>query len=310
MNITKCKLCKREFNRLSRHVRQTHGIEYRDYLVEHEYGGLVPKCACGGCDEDAPYTRSQGESFKKYVHGHHARVRVRSEEERQKIGEKNSVNMTRFFEENPEIGLERNRQLRSGITEEIEERRIEKSNVWKRSDDGRKIASLRLKKTWSENREMMEEAAKQGGQTARDGFASGRLVRTEEQKDAISSSITQKYLDGGFQWSRGKHISSKLLGRDFAYYRSSWELRHMMEMDTDQTVVSYQYEPHSIYYEFDGRTRRYVPDFLVKFSDGHLELQEVGVKSVKALVRNVQKQEAGRKWASSQENCQFKLVVF
>lgn len=265
------------------------------------------KCACG-CGKDVA-VNAASRKFNKYVHGHHMRGRIPSEETRRKIGEKNSVNTKEFLAVHPEEVARRSAAMQSGRNEETEARRIEASNEWKRSDAGRATASRRVKKLWTDDRQKMMDAVKKAGQTSHEGFTSGRLIRTEEQKDKISAAITQKYLDGGFQWSRGKHISPKLLGRPFAYYRSSWELRHMREMDADPAVISYQYEPHVIYYEWQGRRRRYVPDFLVSFSDGRVELQEVGVKAVKDLARSVEKLEAGKQWAE-EENCSFRLISF
>lgn len=121
----RCKICEGDYQRLASHVSRTHGVAYRDYLVKYEYGGVIPKCQCG-CGEDAPYTRSHGHSFKKFIHGHHASVRAPlSEEARAAIGQKNSVNMKRYWKENPEKMKAHIDMMQSKRTPESEARRLE-----------------------------------------------------------------------------------------------------------------------------------------------------------------------------------------
>lgn len=198
--------------------------------------------------------------------------------------------------------------METGRTEESEKIRIEKLIQYNRSEIGRRKKSEQSKRLWSSQRPMMLEASQRGGQTARIGFASGRLHRTEEQRDRISRSIVRRYQEGGFRWSRGKYRSTKM-GCE-SHYRSSWELRHMHDLDSDANVASWQYEPHVIYYEWEGSTHRYLPDFIVTFSDGRRELQEVGVGALKGgTPRNIAKAQAAREWCQT-NGMSFRVVSF
>jgi len=47
------------------------------------------------------------------------------------------------------------------------------------------------------------------------------------------------------------------------------------QLEFDDTVVAYKTQPFSFTYELDGKTRRYTPDVLVKYIDGHFESWEV-----------------------------------
>ena len=100
----------------------------------------------------------------------------------------------------------------------------------------------------------------------------------ENWRDKISESISQKYIDGGFAWSKGRYFSTKMK-KEF-YYRSSWELRYMKELDQDVLVVGWNYEPFWIKYIKEESQHRYVPDFLIEYAD-RSEIHEVGVRALK-----------------------------
>lgn len=136
--------------------------------------------------------------------------------------------------------------------------------------------------------------------------------RTEETKRKIGAAnsviISQLYLDGGMSWSKGHYLSSKTK-RD-CYYRSSWELRYMKQLDEDQNVAWWEYEPLRIPYEFEGNPHHYVPDFVVTYIDGRRELQEMGREYTKStLPIGAAKSQAGREWAQK-NGLSFRLVSF
>lgn len=182
MNVNKCCICGNEFERVARHVLESHSLEMETYLLLHAYDGERPTCACG-CGDLVEMHASPGNGFCTFVHGHHAKGRKKTDEEKAKIGVKNSLNMT------------------------------------------------------------------------------------------------LKYLEGGPIWSKGKYSSSKT-GKT-CHYRSSWELKYMKKLDSDELVRFWEYEPLYIDYQLDGRAHRYLPDFIVTFTDGRREMHEVGVKSFK-----------------------------
>jgi len=65
-------------------------------------------------------------------------------------------------------------------------------------------------------------------------------------------------------------------------YRSSWELRFMMKLDADPTVIEWGSEEMIIPYKspIDGRMHRYFPDFIVrrKTKEGITETVVVEIK--------------------------------
>ena len=302
-----CKICEKEVKRLASHVVRTHKIDYRDYLVEYEHNGRVPKCECG-CGQDAPFTRSQGMSFKRFIHGHHANVRVLSEESRQKIGDKNREHMKRFMAENPDIAKQRAIDMENGRTPDVEERRIAATReaYENMSDEERTKFSEHSRELWVNNREKMLEASALGGQTFSKRYEAGEYD-FEERNAKISDSISQKYVDGGFEWGKGKYTSTKS-GKRY-HHRSSWERSWMIKLDRDTNVVSWDYEPIRIPYDRDGQRRFYVPDFVVRFANGQTEIQEVKPKMLTETPANICKAEAGTRHAQK-NGWEYRYVHF
>ena len=61
-------------------------------------------------------------------------------------------------------------------------------------------------------------------------------------------------------------------------YRSGWELAYMQWLDVSASVMTWSYESVIIPYVSNVRShkvRRYFPDFLVAYADGHVELVEI-----------------------------------
>lgn len=226
------------------HVTRTHKLDYESYLVTYDYDGIVPKCGCG-CGENAPFTRSQGWEFRKFIHGHHANIRIKSQEEKDKIGAANSVLMKEFLSKNPE----RSRQM--------------------------------IERAWT-----------------------GITAETQQKK---SIKMIELYTNGGFDWKKGYYESPKTGKRH--HYRSSWELLHMQSMDSDPLVETYESEPFCIPYEWNESTHRYLPDFVVKYRDGHRELHEIGVKKIKLTnERDLAKADAARKYCL-QNGWAYRLIT-
>lgn len=69
--IKKCEICGKTFNYTSGHFTQhllkEHKITLKEYVIETEYGGISPKCACGYCNEEPHFFRGK---FNKWVNEH------------------------------------------------------------------------------------------------------------------------------------------------------------------------------------------------------------------------------------------------
>lgn len=73
----------------------------------------------------------------------------------------------------------------------------------------------------------------------------------------------------------------------------------MQHLDSDPTVVTYQYEKFSIPYVSNvksGKLRKYFPDFLVEHTDGSRSLVEIKPKKRVEQARVQKKLRAARVW--------------
>jgi len=90
------------------------------------------------------------------------------------------------------------------------------------------------------------------------------------------------------------------------YYRSSYELQRMKELDSSLDVAKWTTKHRiRIPYEHKGIKRNYIPDFLIEYRDGTVILEEV-----KGYINDVEvhnkKIMAAEKWAE-ENNCKYKL---
>lgn len=94
------------------------------------------------------------------------------------------------------------------------------------------------------------------------------------------------YFNKGKKYRSGKFFSIKA-GREIEY-RSLYEYAFYKGMDSDTSVVRYVVEPMKIpYTDSTGLRRNYIPDVLVLYSTGAVELCEIKPSSAKKAV-NVQ----------------------
>jgi hypothetical protein len=260
MVLMKCYECGQEAQNakgLSYHVRMKHGKAYPDYLVEHEMGGTWPLCGCG-CEQRVKFLCGK---FCAHVRGHQSIGLKRSDDTRRRISE-----VQQGVPKSTEANAKRSASMLDYHSKHNNVRDAVKKHL---------IGSKRS-----------EESKRKQGVTRKAMFASGDLVINREK---ISNSITKLYLEGGFQWATGQYTSDKM---GFTInYRSSWELKYAQMLDADDAVEAWQYEPFAIPYvlEKDGPQKQYVPDFLIRYSDGHTELVEVKPKELVDTKTNVAK---------------------
>ena len=59
-------------------------------------------------------------------------------------------------------------------------------------------------------------------------------------------------------------------------YKSSYELAYLHQLESNPNVHQYIYEPFSLYYvDVNDKRRTYIPDFMVLFMDGKIEITEI-----------------------------------
>lgn len=301
----KCLICndQKEYGRLHKHLLSLHDVSSKQYTIKYLYDGIEPVCKCG-CGYKTRYVQF---SFKEFHKGHNAnRLGITLSEETK---EKMSVDGKRRVAENPQSFIDRMLNARKfAFTDEALEKRSQSMlEVYQNNPQIVEKRSQTMKQMYVDRPELKQEI----GERSKQWHAS--LTQEEKQerynsdwKDKISESITNKYLDGGFEWSRGTYLSTKM--KETFYYRSSWELKYMIQLDQDNSVISWIYEPFWVPYSKDGDKHRHIPDFVIEYLDGHKEIHEVGVKKLKEEV-------FAEKVSAIKEFCQknnylFKIVEF
>ncbi len=138
---------------------------------------------------------------------------------------------------------------------------------------------------------------------SRDGIVSWNTGLTAETdprlahcRDVSRQTQRDRFLNGKtYQPGKGSwHESSKMVGSR-QWLRSTYETRFANVLDSDVSVISYEYEPIEVpYLAEDGRERSYYPDFKVERLGKPIEIVEV--KPLKLIDKrgNTQKIAAGR----------------
>jgi hypothetical protein len=87
--------------------------------------------------------------------------------------------------------------------------------------------------------------------------------------------ISENKFNNKHHFKRGWYTSSKT--KEENHYDSSYELRRMIELDEDESVLKWT-KNHKIVIEYiclDGKRRNYLPDFLILYMNGNQILEEV-----------------------------------
>jgi hypothetical protein len=125
---------------------------------------------------------------------------------------------------------------------------------------------------WSEEQKAHMSRVLMGRQvTWVDKIRESHWSKNDQAQDVIDK-MTEK--NTTWRAKRGWYLSTKTNVKEF--YHSSYELRRMQELDADDNVVLWtKRHTISITYQYAGRERRYVPDFLIETIDGILFVEEV-----------------------------------
>lgn len=133
--------------------------------------------------------------------------------------------------------------------------------------------------------------------------------RTPEQLDRYSKAAVARLVGGSLnhgksQWKTGWFKTKKHPKACSFYYRSSYELAAMEKLEQDPTVLSWESETITLEYQFQGATRRYLPDLLISYSCGKRVLVEIKPEKMVDLPINAAKAKAAIQY------CQEKDLVY
>lgn len=224
MDDNTCKECEEVFNsveQVRRHLRK-HSMTAQEYSLKWDHGNIVPKCACG-CGQETSWNVAL-KAYTRFVHGHHAWGRKKSEDEKRRIGEKNAANMKRFMSEHPDIAELRGRQLRAGVT-----------------PASRQAAIEGMKRFWSSNSILTKQRRKEASDRA--------IVLLEQGKIGPHAPFKACWFDNPFTGKMER-------------MHSSWETSFLDRCIKEGYPVSKTHDLRIPYVAHDGSEHVYVPDFV------------------------------------------------
>jgi len=102
----------------------------------------------------------------------------------------------------------------------------------------------------------------------------GKYERTPEIRARIAEGVLRSFEGTNTGTGHGSWIYAEKLDRE-VWTRSTWEARAVRVLDLHPCVLDYEVEPFTLPYSFDGRVRRYLPDFKVVLEGSITELWEV-----------------------------------
>jgi hypothetical protein len=271
---------------LRRHIR-SHGYSLQEYTLKWKWEETRPHCVCG-CGSFTNWNVAS-KDYARYADGHGGKStlgRKRTEAEKLAIGSKNHINSKQWCDENPDKMMEKIALMLKANEkpENIEKRLTAVREAYRNmTSEKRNWWSEHYKKLWREQRLLMDAAHTKAASTFKQRAAAGEYD-FQTRNANLSKSITRLYLDGGFQWCVGDYTSSKT--GETIFYRSSWELEYAKLLDADDTVIMWEYEPFAIKYVHGKKTKNYLPDFLVTYSNGAKELVEVKPRELESNAVN------------------------
>jgi len=129
------------------------------------------------------------------------------------------------------------------------------------------------------------------------------IVRPEEWNQKQRETVT-KLMSAG-EWMAGYPTSKKGFcypsksKKDKVYFRSSYEAIYCYHLDNDDSVDWFSFEPFRIPYNFEGKVRFYVPDFLIKWKQSEiLSIREIKAEFLREDDKNIAKKVAASIFAS------------
>jgi hypothetical protein len=218
-----CKECEQEFESkefVFRHLR-CHKMSSQEYVLKWKYNNCIPLCSCG-CNGKNNWNVSLRD-FTRFIHGHHAHGRIKSDEEKAKIGKKNSENMKRWMSKHPDVAFKKGRLMNQAtLTPEVQRKKSEAmARFWSSSP----FASLLRKE------------------------ASARAVKL------LEAGIIGPHAPFKTEWKFNPFTGQE------EFMHSSWETSFLEAAITKGYHVTKSHGITIPYTHPDGSQRTYVPDF-------------------------------------------------
>jgi hypothetical protein len=146
-----------------------------------------------------------------------------------------------------------------------------KPNMFKHTDEVKKIIKQKVKESWEKKERLEKHLAFFDRHRLEDGSMDWH---TDEFRTKISIANLNRLKNNSNIYCNGEYLSNKT--KQLEFYDSNWELLRMVELDNDDGVKFWT-KRHKIYveYEFNGQIRRHIPDFYIVKSDDNVFIEEI-----------------------------------
>lgn len=138
------------------------------------------------------------------------------------------------------------------------------------------------------------------------------IVRPEEWNQKQRETVIKLMIAG--EWMAGYPTSKKGFcypsksKKEKVYFRSSYEAIYCHHLDSNDSVDWFAFEPFRIPYEFEGKIRFYVPDFLIKWKDSEtISMKEIKAEFLRDDDKNIAKKTAATLFAG-QNGMDYELL--
>jgi hypothetical protein len=274
----KCEFSVKNINSLRIHASKRHDLGSQELYTEIFLGGNKPTCKCG-C---GTFTKFHGLSkgYSEYAWGHSAKVN--NNWGNNEAAKEKSLAARREMWKNGEItvwckGLTKEDPRVSVIITKMNtpERAQKIANALKgvnKSDSHKQKIAENMKSYWS----CEENRAKQSRRQA------------ECVKNGMLTKATREH---GYFENPTKSTNTSV------YYRSLFELNAIIFLEGNDDVTFYSVEPYRIEYAYEGKTRNYIIDYMIKYQDGRKVLVEIKPSCHTVNPINIAKFDAAIKFA-------------
>lgn len=109
------------------------------------------------------------------------------------------------------------------------------------------------------------------------------------------------------KFREGYLVSNKMNGKE-VHYRSGMECKIYEILENDPAVITYDAEPFSIQYLFEGKSHKYYPDISILLADGSIEIWEIKPSSQTSWKQNQAKWEAAKLYCEAR-GWQFTVIT-
>lgn len=238
--------------------------------------------------------------LKKYGVGHHMKSNISKENQKKSMQEKYGVDCP-YQSEEIMAKMKANNFKKYGV-----------ENVASLPEVQIKMAKTTLERYGIEHYNQLPEMQEYLRENCKEWLAESYknpwnkgLARPEEWNQKQRETVTELMMMGiwkaGYPTSKKGFCYPEKCKKEKVYFRSSYEAIYCYWLDNNPDVDWFSFEAFRIPYEFGGKTRFYVPDFIVGWKNNKISIKELKAEFLRDDEMQKAKRDAGTIFANSNE---------